>query len=92
MAKQRFREDLYYRLAVFPLHLPTLRDRRSDLEDLAKCFVAQILPRGFMSSEALDILSQHNWLGNVRELPKIIQRAATLVGPDREIRSEHVCF
>src|ERR1700744_2593618 len=65
---QQFREDLYYRLAIFPIHLPPLRDRLSDLDDLAVSFVARFPPGVTLGREALQILARHSWPGNVREL------------------------
>jgi transcriptional regulator with GAF, ATPase, and Fis domain len=90
VAEQRFREDLYYRLAVFPIHLPPLRDRMGDLEELSVAFAAKYLPGVALSREALNILAQHNWQGNVRELRNAIERATILVGSGREIRAEHI--
>jgi transcriptional regulator with PAS, ATPase and Fis domain len=90
IARQQFREDLYYRLAVFPIHLPPLRDRMSDLEDLAVAFVAKFYPGGGLSRDALQILAQHSWPGNVRELRNVIERATILVGSGQEIKPEHI--
>jgi transcriptional regulator with GAF, ATPase, and Fis domain len=90
VAAQQFREDLYYRLAVFPIHLPPLRERMSDLEDLAVSFVARFQPGLSLSREALQILSQHTWPGNVRELRNAIERATILVGSGYEIKPEHI--
>jgi DNA-binding NtrC family response regulator len=88
--EQRFREDLYYRLAVFPIHLPPLRDRMGDLEELSAAFVAKFQPGVAISREAMHILAQHNWQGNVRELRNAIERATILVGSGREIKAEHI--
>jgi DNA-binding NtrC family response regulator len=90
MGEQRFREDLYYRLAVFPIHLPPLRDRMGDLEELSVAFVAKFQPGVALSREALNILAQHNWQGNVRELRNAMERATILVGSGREIKAEHI--
>jgi transcriptional regulator with GAF, ATPase, and Fis domain len=90
VAEQRFREDLYYRLAVFPIHLPPLRDRLSDLQALANAFVAKFRPGGSLSREALDILNQHRWPGNIRELRNVIERATILMGSAMEIDAEHI--
>jgi transcriptional regulator with GAF, ATPase, and Fis domain len=90
VAEHRFREDLYYRLAVFPIHLPPLRDRLSDLEELAVSFAAKFHPGVSISREALQILMQHSWQGNVRELRNAIERATILVGSGLEIRAEHI--
>ena len=90
VSEQRFREDLYYRLAVFPIHLPPLRDRMGDLEELAVAFAAKFHPGVSLSREALGILGQHRWQGNVRELRNAIERATILVGHGREIKAEHI--
>jgi transcriptional regulator with GAF, ATPase, and Fis domain len=90
VAQQEFREDLYYRLAVFPIHLPPLRDRMSDLEDLAVAFTGKFLPGIALSREALTVLGQHSWPGNVRELRNAIERATILVGNEDEIKPEHI--
>jgi DNA-binding NtrC family response regulator len=90
VAEQKFREDLYYRLAVFPIHLPPLRERLSDLEELAVAFAAKFHPGVSISREALQILAQHKWQGNVRELRNAIERATILVGTGAEIKPEHI--
>jgi len=90
IAEQRFREDLYYRIAVFPIHLPPLRERMNDLEDLASAFAARFRPGVELSREALEILGQHRWPGNVRELRNAIERATILVGTGQEIKAEHI--
>ena len=55
-SSSRFREDLYYRIAVFPIHLPPLRDRMGDLEELALSFAAKYIPGVSLSREALQLL------------------------------------
>jgi DNA-binding NtrC family response regulator len=90
IAEQRFREDLYYRLAVFPIHLPPLRERMEDLEELAVAFVAKFQPGALLSREALQVLAQHSWPGNVRELRNAIERATILMGTGQEIKPEHI--
>ena len=90
IAEQKFREDLYYRLAVFPIHLPPLRERMEDLEELAMAFVARFHSGVTLSREALDVLAQHSWPGNVRELRNAIERATILVGNEPEIKAKHI--
>jgi transcriptional regulator with GAF, ATPase, and Fis domain len=90
VSEQKFREDLYYRLAVFPIHLPALRDRMGDLGELATAFVAKYDPRLSLSGEALEVLAGHRWPGNVRELRNAIERATILAGSGREIKAEHI--
>lgn len=78
-----FREDLYHRLAVFPVRLPPLRERREDVLPLAEMLLERIGPevRGLrlrLSAEARELLVQHPWTGNVRELSNTLERAAIL--------------
>jgi len=87
----RFREDLYYRIAVFPIDVPPLQTHMSDLLDLAETFLRKFCgPRVFLSSEAVALLQQHSWPGNVRELRNVIERASILVGEGREIFGAHI--
>jgi two-component system response regulator HydG len=90
--KGAFREDLYYRLAVVPLRLPPLRERREDIpllvEHCAKKYCAQNhLPLKGVSAKALQLLLDAPWPGNVRELENVIERAV-LLSPGAEIRPE----
>jgi len=90
VSQQLFREDLYYRLAVFPMHLPPLRDRLSDLPELVIAFAAKFRPGVSVTREAVQYLTQHSWPGNVRELRNVIERATILVGAGSEIKPEHI--
>ncbi|MGP8258728.1 MAG: sigma-54 interaction domain-containing protein [Acidobacteriaceae bacterium] len=90
VVEQRFREDLYYRIAVFPIHMPPLRDRIGDLEELALSFAAKYIPGVSLGREALQLLQQHPWQGNVRELRNAIERATILLGSERVIKPEHI--
>jgi DNA-binding NtrC family response regulator len=79
-AAREFREDLYFRLSVFPIHIPPLRQRRKDIPLLAEAFLEQYgreLKRGKMSlsGKAMDKLLQYSWPGNIRELQNCIERA-----------------
>jgi len=85
-----FREDLYYRLAVFSIKLPRLGERLSDLPALACSFAQRFCPGVVLSAVALSILQQHTWPGNVRELRNVMERASILVEEGREIRPEHI--
>jgi formate hydrogenlyase transcriptional activator len=82
-----FRSDLFYRLNVFPLDLPPLRERRSDIPQLAMFFLshyARKLGKSMegISQEAVDLLAGYAWPGNVRELQNVIERAVILArGP-----------
>jgi DNA-binding NtrC family response regulator len=83
IAAGRFREDLYYRLAVVPILLPPLRERRSDVLELADHFLAHAgerLERGSFTLDpaARELLTSYNWPGNVRELQNVVTRACVL--------------
>lgn len=80
----RFREDLYYRLNVIPVHVPSLRDRAEDVADLARHFLGRMDPSRRLSDEALDVLRAHSWPGNVRELENLMRRLSALY-PDSVI-------
>ncbi|MCV6605980.1 MAG: sigma 54-interacting transcriptional regulator, partial [Porticoccaceae bacterium] len=82
----RFREDLFYRLNVFPLQLPPLRERPFDIVPIARSFVERYAPAGSGMQFAADTeqaLSQYPWPGNVRELENVIQRALILAVGNR---------
>ncbi len=90
----RFREDLYYRLNVFPIHIPALRERPGDIAPLARHFVHLHSERmgstaARIAAEAEAVLTAHTWPGNVRELENTMQRALILAGPDI-VRPEHL--
>jgi Nif-specific regulatory protein len=75
----RFREDLYYRLKVFPLRVPPLRERREDIPQLAVYFLSRFSteigkPSGGFSQQAMELLQSYDWPGNVRELQNEVQR------------------
>jgi len=80
---RRFREDLFYRLNVFPLELPPLRARRDDIPDLARHTIARIAKRYLMpapplTAEDIAWLQRYDWPGNIRELQNVIERAVIL--------------
>jgi DNA-binding NtrC family response regulator len=78
----RFREDLFYRLNVFPIHLPPLRDRREDIPPLAAHFLARHGGGHTFAPESLAALVNHDWPGNVRELENAVERAIAVAdGP-----------
>jgi transcriptional regulator with GAF, ATPase, and Fis domain len=85
-----FREDLYYRLAVFPINLPPLRERMEDVEKLAWAFLEKLCPGATLSRGALEILLQHQWPGNVRELRNVVERASIVAGGELEIQPRHI--
>ncbi|HLW87034.1 MAG TPA: sigma-54 dependent transcriptional regulator [Terriglobales bacterium] len=86
-----FREDLFYRLSIFPVELSPLRERMEDLPLLTQSFLTKFCPHNVtLSPGAVALLHQHTWPGNVRELRNVIERASILVGQEREIRPEHI--
>ncbi len=93
MAAGEFREDLFFRLSVFPIRVAPLRDRRADIPALASHFLDLLnLPDGGRTALREDVLSElmaRPWLGNVRELRNAIERAA-IVARGREIHPEHL--
>ena len=94
VAEGRFREDLYYRLNVFPITLPPLRARKADVIPLAEMFVkkySESTPAPVLTDDAKYNLSRHNWPGNVRELENVIQRALILCD-GKEIVAEDLNF
>jgi DNA-binding NtrC family response regulator len=92
VAAGKLREDLLYRLNVFPIHLPTLADRRDDVELLAEHFLAlhnkEEGTSKVLTSAAMDRLRAHSWPGNVRELRNLVQRAFILA--EQEIGVENL--
>jgi DNA-binding NtrC family response regulator len=94
IAEGRFREDLYYRLAVVTIRLPRLADRGDDLLALTSAFLREFgqryaKPLTSLSDRALGLLRTHDWVGNVRELRNVIERAV-LVADGPMLRSEHL--
>ena len=93
--KGLFREDLFYRIHVFPIFLPPLRKRSEDILPLCQHFLKKFarengtgLPT--LSSKAMDLLQQYPWPGNVRELENVMLRAVLLLGQDKLITPEHL--
>ncbi|MDH4121883.1 MAG: sigma-54 dependent transcriptional regulator [Deltaproteobacteria bacterium] len=90
----RFREDLYYRLNVIPMHLPPLRERKDDIPLLAEFFVKKHAEANGrkapgVAEDTLEVLSQYNWRGNVRELENVMERAVLLC-PSGKILPQHL--
>jgi Nif-specific regulatory protein len=86
VAEGRFREDLYYRLKVFPLRVPPLRERREDVPLLATHFLARYTAElgkaaGGISQQAMELLQSYDWPGNVRELQNEMQRLVIQIDP-----------
>jgi transcriptional regulator with GAF, ATPase, and Fis domain len=95
VAAGRFREDLYYRLAVFPIALPPLRERREDVALLATRFLAiaaeqQRKPIAGFDPAAIELLTKYDWPGNVRELRNEIERAVALAPASASVTPEHL--
>ncbi|MCX5543100.1 sigma-54-dependent Fis family transcriptional regulator [Paraburkholderia sp. CNPSo 3076] len=91
----RFREDLYFRLNVFPIRVPSLRERKEDLPVLLNHFLRKYRERhdrnitGF-TSRAIDAILSYNWPGNIRELENIVERGVILAGDDAPIDVGHL--
>ena len=93
--KGNFREDLYYRLSAFPIHLPPLRERREDVPLLASRFITLAAGRhrkqiAGIETSALDLMTQFDWPGNVRQLRNEIERAVALSRDGDPLRAEHL--
>ncbi len=95
LARQEFRTDLFYRLSAFSLHIPPLRERREDIADLARHYLA-LYARKYnrrdvpaLSPEAERLLLSHDWPGNVRELRNTVERIVVLVG-EEEVLPAHL--
>lgn len=88
-----FREDLFWRLNVVPIHTPPLRDRLDDIGELIADFVSEIGAKGFpqkvFTTETLAVMQQHSWPGNVRELRNLVERAM-IMAPENEVKPELV--
>jgi transcriptional regulator with GAF, ATPase, and Fis domain len=85
VAERRFREDLYYRLNVVPLRMPALRERLSDIPELAEHFLEKVAeeemrPKKRLAAQAFEFLMQYSWPGNVRQLEHAIEAATILTG------------
>jgi DNA-binding NtrC family response regulator len=86
----KFREDLYFRLNVFPIQIPPLRERREDVPLLVSYFLKKYQYRGKdLPSELVDRLVNYHWPGNVRELKNVLERAMIL-SDDKDIEAQHV--
>jgi two-component system response regulator GlrR len=90
VASGRFREDLFFRLAVLSVRIPPLRDRPDDLEALSGTLCRKLHPEAFVTPDAMEILREHSWPGNVRELRNVLTRAYVMGGT--RIQSEYLSF
>ena len=90
MAEGKFREDLFFRLNIFPIKIPTLADRREDIPDLAHYLLKRKNYRNpDLSDEVINLLVSYNWPGNIRELKNILERAMILAAGET-IEIEHI--
>jgi transcriptional regulator with PAS, ATPase and Fis domain len=94
VAEKMFREDLYYRINVFPIHIPPLRDRREDVVPLASAFLEEFSTafgrkKPSLTDKAMAMLESHAWKGNIRELKNVIERALILC-KKRQITTRHL--
>jgi DNA-binding NtrC family response regulator len=90
-----FRPDLYYRLAIFPLAIPSLRERTGDISVLSAYFLARLsaensIPCKYLTASALALLQRAHWEGNVRQLEHAIERAFILSGEESSVGVEHL--
>jgi formate hydrogenlyase transcriptional activator len=90
VAERAFRSDLFYRLNVFPIHIPALRERSEDVPHLVRYFVQKFSRSlnkavAYIPAEAMEALSSYSWPGNIRELENFIERAV-LLSPGKELR------
>jgi formate hydrogenlyase transcriptional activator len=90
VAERAFRSDLYYRLNVFPIHIPALRERPEDVPLLVRYFVQKFSRRlnktvEYVPADAMEALTNYSWPGNVRELENLVERAV-LLSPGKELR------
>jgi DNA-binding NtrC family response regulator len=95
VAEGKFREDLYYRLSVIRIHVPTLRQRREEIPHLSTFFLREACerlakPEVTISSEVLELFAQYWWPGNVRQLRNEIQRAVAMAAPGGMVGPEHL--
>ncbi|KQP31636.1 AAA family ATPase [Methylobacterium sp. Leaf104] len=95
IAAGRFREDLFHRLSVVPIRVPSLSERREDVPELIAFFMEQIsgatgLPRRRIAEDAMAVLQSHDWPGNIRQLRNNVERLMILThtDPDQEVTSE----
>jgi len=93
---KRFREDLYYRLSVFPIQIPALRERPDDIRELAEYFIDKYCremrkPKKSLSRESIKILERYHWPGNVRELQNTVERAVILA-EGKKVTPDHLAI
>src|ERR1700724_2680985 len=87
IADGSFREDLFHRLSVVPIRVPSLAERREDISELVDYFMEQVsattgMPRRKVGNDALAVLQSHDWPGNIRQLRNNVERLMILTGGD----------
>ncbi len=93
--EDEFREDLYFRINTFEIRLPPLRERRSDIPELARFLLSRAARRpveqvvDLLSPEAIEVLLEHEWPGNVREMANVMEHSFIISGGTR-ILPEHL--
>jgi len=95
--RKEFRQDLFFRLNVVPIHIPPLRERKEDIPELSERFMHRFARKHGVrvkgiSDTCLSVLLQHHWPGNVRELQNVLERAVILCGDDGRLEPEHLGF
>jgi two-component system nitrogen regulation response regulator NtrX len=95
IAAGKFRDDLFYRLNVIPFQMPTLRERKDDIPNLAEYFLNEFSTthqkkKRFLTEEAKSVLRSYSWPGNVRELKNLIERLVILTATDSKIEKEPI--
>jgi DNA-binding NtrC family response regulator len=93
--KKEFRQDLYFRLNVVPMHVPPLRERREDILCLAEQFLHRFARKhgvnvSGLAGDCRDVLLHHHWPGNVRELQNVIERSVILCGDSEDLQAIHL--
>jgi transcriptional regulator with PAS, ATPase and Fis domain len=95
--RKEFRQDLFFRLNVVPIHIPPLRERKEDIPELSEQFMHRfarkhgVRVKG-LSDTCLAVLLEHHWPGNVRELQNVLERAVILCGDGGLLEPEHLGF
>ena len=94
VAEGKFREDLFYRIAVVPIRVPSLRDRKEDIPELLRLFWERLKKKHGIyhksfGHDALALLEGHHWPGNIRELNNLLERALTTV-PEATVNADHI--
>jgi DNA-binding NtrC family response regulator len=97
VSRKEFRQDLFFRLNVVPVHVPPLRERREDIAYLSRHFMQRFARKHGvrvtgLSDDCIAALHEHDWPGNVRELQNVVERAVILCDDSALLESEHLCL